>query len=193
MYRWLLTLFLHTIVGFSSQISYSNNLIDLNSLKGFNIVNSKETRLNLISKKAVVVIFLSAVCPCSNSHIQELTSLAKEYTDFEFIGIHSNVDESKEITVKYFEKAKLPFVVIQDNNAKIADEFKAYKTPHAFVIHPDGNIVYRGGVSDSHDFPSSKKRFLRDAIFDISQNNPVRTSEGRTLGCVISRGEKNVW
>lgn len=162
-------------------------------VKGADVVNGKTVALPLQARKGIVAVFLSAVCPCSNSHLQELASLSKEHPDYVFVGIHSNTDEKKETTQKYFENAKLPFPVIQDNGAKIADEFKAYKTPHAFVMKTNGEIVYQGGISSSHDFGSADRKYLREALDDLEKNRPVQTPEGRTLGCVISRGEKYVW
>lgn len=148
---------------------------------------------SLTGRKGLVAVFLSAVCPCSNSHLRELSALSKEYPDYVFIGIHSNTDEKKQSTQNYFETANLPFPVIQDNGAKIADEFKAYKTPHAFIMKSNGEIVYQGGVSSSHDFENADRKYLREALEDLAKDRPVRTKLGRTLGCVISRGGNNVW
>src|SRR5262249_48864082 len=124
---------------------------------GTRLVDSKSVAIEAGSK-GLVVVFLSAVCPCSNSHVDELRALQKEFGEFNFIGVHSNVDEAKDPTIHYFQKANLPFPVIQDTGAKLADEFHALKTPHAFVIRQDGSVVYQGGVSDSHEFKNAKKK-----------------------------------
>lgn len=160
-------------------------------LKAPDLLTMKETTVSA-GKRGLVVVFLSAVCPCSNSHLEELSALAKENPEFTFVGVHSNVDESIEKSKTYFEKAKLPFVVLQDEKAKLADQFKALKTPHAFVVTAEGT-VYRGGVSSSKQFDQADRKYLREALEDLREGRPVRTPEGRTLGCVISRGEKFVW
>jgi len=134
-----------------------------------------------------VVVFMSAKCPCSNSHIPELKNLVSRYKNFEFIGVHSNVNEPPDLTKKYFVEADLPFAVIQDNEAQIADQLKAYKTPHAFVLNPEGKILYQGGVTNSVNAQYAEKHFLKDALEDISQDKPVRLANGRTLGCIIMR------
>lgn len=144
------------------------------------------------SGKAFVVVFLSATCPCSDSHIAELKSLRETYPGFTFVGIHSNADETPEMTKKYFDQAQLPFPVLQDQKGKWLDQFKALKTPHAFVLQ-NGETVYQGGVSNSHDFSRADKKFLREALEDLAKDRKVRTAEGRTLGCAIARGDKNVW
>lgn len=175
------------------QFAQGAKSFDRSVIKGVDVVTGQSVTPAVKGRQGLVVVFLSAVCPCSNSHLQELAALAREYPAYAFIGVHSNSDEKKEPTQAYFEKAKLPFPVIQDEGSKIADELKAYKTPHAFVATLKGDVVYQGGVSDSHDLTSSSRKYLREALEDLAGHRPVRTPEARTLGCVISHGEKNVW
>ncbi len=166
---------------------------NLEQLKGPEVVSGKAIATDPKERKGAVVVFLSAVCPCSNSHIQELTTLSRDFPEFTFLGVHSNTDETKEQTQAYFKEAKLPFPVIQDNGARIADELKAYKTPHAFIVKSDGEVLYQGGVSSSRNFENADRKFLREALDDLQKGRAVKTPEGRTLGCVISREGKNVW
>lgn len=163
------------------------------AVRGADLLSGKTVAASVDGKKGAVVVFLSAVCPCSDSHIQELASLAGEYSEFAFFAIHSNVDESDADSKTYFEKVKLPFVVIQDAGAKLADEFKASKTPHSFVLLANGDVVYRGGVSSSRHFEQAEHKYLREALADLRAGRPVKTAEGRTLGCAISRGDQSAW
>lgn len=163
-------------------------------ISGQSVTEDLHVQVGGATKKGLVVVFLSAICPCSNSHLVELKSLKKDYPDFDFIGVHSNTDENKELTSSYFKTANLPFPVVQDSGAKLADEFKALKTPHVFVILSDGKTAYQGGVSSSRHFDDkTDRKYLREALDDLSAGRKVKTPEGRTLGCVISRGGKNVW
>ena len=141
--------------------------------------------------KGSVVIFLSAKCPCSNSHVEVIKKLAKEFPSAAFVAVHSNSDEGEELSRSYFRGADLGFPVIQDLQNQIADEFRANKTPHAFVVSSDGRTVYRGGVTDSKDAGKSARNFLREALEDLTSGTKIRTAEARTLGCSISRGGKN--
>ncbi len=162
------------------------------TVKGTEILSGKAQEITPKSE-GTVVVFLSATCPCSNSHVEELKSLAQEYPQFSFVAVHSNLDEELASSKEYFNKVQLGFPVLQDDNAKIADEFKALKTPHAFVLSPEGKMLYQGGVSSSRDIKKADRKFLREALSDLKQHQAVKTPEGRTLGCTISRGEKNVW
>lgn len=164
-------------------------------VKGENILTASDVSVSAVTmnKKALVVLFLSAKCPCSNSHIQEIISLYKDFPQFSFVGVHSNSDESAELSKTYFIKSEIPFPVIQDVKFAYADHFHALKTPHAFVVNSDGKILYQGGVSSSRNIDNAENKFLRDALNDLQINQSVKTPEGRTLGCSIQRGEKNVW
>jgi peroxiredoxin len=166
---------------------------DLAQIKGEDLFTTKEISIAAEGKKGLVVIFLSSKCPCSDSHNQEMNSLSKDYPDFRFVAVHSNVDEDLTKSREYFKKADLKFPVIQDGKAEIADRFKALKTPHAFVVLPTGDVAYQGGASSSKKFETAERKYLREALDDLQNGRKVKTPEGRTLGCVISRGEKNVW
>jgi hypothetical protein len=137
--------------------------------------------------RGLVVVFLSSKCPCSNSHLNELKDLAKQYPQFNFVGVHSNLDERRDISQMYFQNAALPFPVIEDHELELANELHALKTPHAFVVAANGKILYQGGVTDSRDAGSADRHYLRDALDEISHDRPVETPQARTLGCIISR------
>jgi peroxiredoxin len=170
----------HTSAWAASDSSHSQ-------IGGENVIDGAKIGIAPEQAQATVVVFLSATCPCSNSHMKELTALAKEMPKVQFVGVHSNVNETAEQSKRYFKAVNLPFPVVQDEKLRLADEYGALKTPHAFVLNAQGQIVYRGGVSSSHDFDKAERRFLREALDDIQHGRPVRAPQGRALGCAISR------
>jgi len=139
------------------------------------------------SKFGTVVIFLSSSCPCSDSHISHIKDLQKEFSKFDFVAVHSNVDEKDEDGLTYFKKAALPFEVWRDKNAKIADEFKAFKTPHAFVVNSKGEILFSGGVTSSAIAEQAQTFHLKEALKDLSENKSVKNPKARPIGCAIAR------
>ncbi|MFZ4404343.1 MAG: redoxin domain-containing protein [Pseudobdellovibrionaceae bacterium] len=165
----------------------------LQSLEGPDLLKDTPVSLQAQADKPLVVIFLSAKCPCSDSHVSELKSLAKDYPGFAFVGVHSNADEDSALSKAYFSKAQLPFPVLKDDQAAIADRYKALKTPHVFVVKADGQLLYQGGVSDSHRFEKSSRNYLREALRDIQAGQKVKASEERALGCSIARPTKKTW
>lgn len=153
---------------------------------GVNLINGGEIDI-AGGKLGTVVVFMSTKCPCSNSHVNVLKKLAAEFKDYNFVAVHSNSDESLDQAKSYFQAAALPFPVIEDTDDTLANEYRANRTPYALVIAANSKIVYRGGVTNSHEGESADKNYLRDALSDISAGRTVKVSETRTLGCAISR------
>lgn len=151
---------------------------------------SKIETLPPLTKKVRVLVFLSARCPCSNSHIAELNSIVEDFPDVEMMGVHSNQDENRSLTENYFKNIGLKFSVYEDKGAKLADQYKAFKTPHAYVLNKNQEIIFQGGVSNSHELSRADRKYLREAIEDVLANRPVRTAKAKSLGCVISREEQ---
>lgn len=145
--------------------------------------------------RPLVVVFLSVKCPCSNSHVSEIKSLYSQFKNqFQFLIVHANQDESSEQARLYFVKKGLEIPVLRDEKLQWANGLKALKTPHAFVIDKSDKILYQGGVSNSADIENANVFFLRQALDQISKGQTVQVSYGRTLGCIIERGDdKNVW
>ncbi|MFN7903687.1 MAG: redoxin domain-containing protein [Pseudobdellovibrionaceae bacterium] len=166
----------------------------ISQIEGFDLISGKNFKFALSelssSQKGIVLVFLSAVCPCSDSHISEMKRLAEKFGEFKFIAVHSNQNEKKEIAKAYFNKAALPFPVLSDHGAKIADSYRANKTPHAYVIDGQGKIVYQGGVTSSAVADQADQFYLEEALLDIRRGAAVKIPFGRTLGCVISRSKE---
>lgn len=139
--------------------------------------------------KATVVLFLSARCPCSNSHVGLVKQMSQEFPEYRFVGIHANANEPEEEARKYFKEKGLKFPVLEDVNGALAEHFKAFKTPHVFVVDKNQQILYKGGVTNSSVASDSDRNYLREALNDLKAGSTVRTPEGRTLGCTISRGK----
>jgi peroxiredoxin len=146
-------------------------------------VDFKQARL------ATVVLFLSSRCPCSASHQITLEKLSKEFTPqgFRFVGVHSNADEEEGIAKEYFKNSGLTFPVIQDRKCGIADALGAFKTPHVFVLGSDGEVLFQGGVDNSHISNQANKHYLKDALALIAEGKKPSQKEVRVLGCEIRR------
>ncbi len=162
------------------------------TVQGEDLLSGKKIELTTKSK-GTVLVFLSARCPCSNSHLKIVDQLAKDFPDFQFVGVHSNIDEKKEMAQEYFKSASLSFPMIEDDGSKLADQYRASKTPHVFVLNPAGEVVYKGGVTNSADAPSANRQYLKEALTEIQAGKAVTTAATRSLGCVISRGGSYVW
>ncbi|NDD91678.1 thioredoxin family protein, partial [bacterium] len=159
-------------------------------ITGESLTDSGFVRIERASaQKALVLAFVSSRCPCSASHESELKRLAEAYSQkgFQFVGIHSNQNETADEARVHFKVSKLGFPIIRDTGALIANQLGAIKTPHVYVIHRDGRILYQGGVDDSQIQQTASTHYLADALAQVSAGQDPEPSKTRALGCVISR------
>lgn len=156
-------------------------------IHGRDLVTGKNIDVVNLSGKPVALVFLSSFCPCSDSHRPELAKLQKDFPNALIIGVNANADEDLVDAKKYFEKSELPFPVIRDPGSKLANEYKALRTPHAFLFSPQGDLIFQGGVSSTSHFEDSAQKYLREALEDVTAGVPVRTAKARPLGCLIER------
>src|SRR5262249_43350944 len=122
------------------------------TLTGYDLVTGHQIQSHPASK-GTVIVFLSAKCPCSASHEPALAQLARDYQarGFAFVGVHSNADEPQTQAESHFKGIGLPFPVIQDDGQRWADAFGALKTPHTYVLGAQGELLYQGGVDETHN------------------------------------------
>ena len=174
----LLGYFLSSVLFSASAHAYS----------GKDVMSGAAVSFPSASAKATVLVFLSAKCPCSNSHEAKLKALYGEFSKqgFEFVAVHSNQDENEVLTLAHFKTAQLPFPVIADDHAALANEFKALKTPHVFLLK-DGKVLFQGGVDDSNDASLAQKNYLAQALSEAASGKPITQPLVRTLGCAIKR------
>jgi hypothetical protein len=163
-------------------------MASIQKFSGINTVTGVNTNVVLDHKKSgTVVVFLSALCPCSDSHISYLKGLKEKFPLFDFIGIHSNADEEVKITKEYFTKANLNFPIISDPKSLYANELGASRTPHSYLISNNGEILYQGGVTNSSKADKASEFYLFDALNSYQNGKKIKVTNSRVLGCEISR------
>ncbi len=159
-------------------------------ISGLDLVSGKNVTYSLEgSTRATVLVFLSTRCPCSASHQGVLSELAQEFgpKGVRVLGLHSNANESVEEAARFFSHAQFSFPVIQDPGAVLADRFEAVQTPHVFVLSPQGEVLFQGGVDNSKSAEKATRPFLREALNEIVEGRPPKEKSVRVLGCQIQR------
>lgn len=137
--------------------------------------------------KPRVVIFLSRTCPCTQVNIPYINELAKAHPEIEFYGIHSVKGATTKDVSELVENYKPSFQVIEDHDLKIANELKANRTPQAFILDDKNAVIYSGGITDRTNPKSAKKTYLKNALAQWQNHQPITEKETRSLGCVILR------
>lgn len=162
------------------------NEIKISEFSGFNLLSGNEETISL-EKKHLVALFLNRSCPCSQAHFDHLNKLSKKYKNFLFVGLHSNKNTNQQTAMSYYQKFKVDFPIFEDKSLQFANAFNALKTPHVFVVNPEGKIEYQGGATDSRNPKRAQQFYLQKALEEISQGKPVSNPITKTLGCYIQR------
>lgn len=131
---------------------------------------------------AVVLLFLSTVCPYANYFSPHLKKLADEYgrRGVLFVGLYSNGWESAAEAAAHGREHGFAFPLVKDEGHVIADRLGASRTPEALLVDSTGRLRYRGRVMSKQESPE-----LQRALEAVLQGRPVRTPVTKAFGCAI--------
>lgn len=156
------------------------------SLQGKDLATGRDIAWKAGTQMSVVV-FLSPLCPCSQSHEKSLRKLAEAFPSVQFLGVVSNALEPEMQARAHFTKAALPFPIIEESHHAWADSFGALNTPHAFVFDSKGDLLFQGGVDNSRDAAKATRQYLEEALGAMMAGRSVEVKQARPLGCAIRR------
>jgi peroxiredoxin len=141
-------------------------------------------RAALETHKAVVVLFLSALCPYAKYFAFHLRELHERYgpRGVLFVGVDSNGWETKDEVAELAQQRGFAFPMIKDEGHKVADLLGARATPEAFLVDSEGRLRYRGWVKSKQESPD-----LQHALDAVLEGRPVRRSETKAFGCAVDR------
>ncbi len=147
-------------------------------------------------KKAVVLFFIATECPVSNFYSPDFARIAAEYKEKGVVtyGVHCDADLTAAAAAAHAKEYGLKFPVLLDPKQKLAAAVGARKTPEAFVLAPDGKVLYHGRIDDrfstdgkQRDEPS--KHELEDAIRAVVAGKTPDVKEAAPYGCPIPRDD----
>ena len=189
----LFLIFIIPLANVSAFLSEPKRFTIPKKIEAFNLLQNKVFKWDLkksVSQKGLegtVISFLSSKCPCSNSHLTHLMDLQKKFPEYLFIGINSNKKGIKKEVRSFFKQKRLSFPILLDTNLKLANSFRALKTPHTFVINEEGRLLFHGGITNSINFKFATKFYLKESLSRLNNKEPLEQIYARTIGCSIAR------
>lgn len=160
--------------------------------------NGKTHSLDQYRGKWVVLEWLNHKCPYVRKHYDggAMQALQKKYADrVVWLSVvssapgkqgHFSNEEANELTK---EKNAAPHAVLIDAPGTVGRAYDARTTPHMFVINPQGNIVYMGGIDDK---PTSRAADLKTArphvdlaLQEALAGKPVSVPTSQPYGCNV--------
>ncbi len=165
----------------------------------FKLKNTDDKDISLASipnTKGYIIIFTSNHCPFAKAYEDRVIALHKKYAPMGFpvVAINSNDPASYDEDTFENMKAKVKekgfeFNYLADHTQTVAKAFGAQRTPHVFLVTKKADkmvLEYTGAIDDnSQDVASVTKRYVEDAIANISAGKPVITNTTKAIGCSI--------
>ena len=117
----------------------------------------------LEGKEAIAVIFIATKCPYSNkynSRYNELFDGAQKGGRAAILFVNSNDTEPMDEIKNHASQHGFHFPVLKDEKHKAADLFGAEKTPEAFLLDKQRNLLYHGRIDDDVEGKTIKRQDL---------------------------------
>lgn len=146
----------------------------------------------LAANTAAIVVFIATKCPYSNAYNERYNQLIGELKKkapkkVAFLAVNSNDTEPFDEVKKHAAERSYAFPVLKDDSHKVADLYRAEKTPEAFLVDAKGDVVYHGRIDDDTEGKNVKRRDLLAAVDDTLAGKPVSVKETKAFGCSIKR------
>lgn len=144
--------------------------------------------------KAIVVVFLSTDCPTCTHYLPTLNRISSTYKrrHVEFYGVISNAERTRSAALAFRNEHHLTFPVLFDSSGELRRSYLVQRTPHAFVLDPQGRKLYSGAIEGTRaatrrretDAASSSGTvfYLKEAIESALAGTPVETPRTRPRG-----------
>jgi len=161
--------------------------------------NGKDVALADLRGKTVVLEWTNHQCPYVMKHYGagNMQKLQADATSDGVVWIsiissepgaqgHVSADEANRLSES---RGATPTHVVIDESGAIGRAYEARTTPHMFVINPDGQLVFMGGIDDQ---PTTRESSIAEAtnyvtlaLDAVSKGEPVATQIARPYGCSI--------
>lgn len=146
--------------------------------------------------KGYVVVFTCNNCPYAKAYQDRIIALDEKYKakGFPVIAINSNdpsispEDSYDKMIVRAKEKG-YTFPYLFDESQNVYRTYGAQRTPHAFLIHKEGNdmvVKYIGAIDDNYqDASQISQSYLSGAIEAVIAGKTPEPTFTKAIGCGI--------
>lgn len=151
----------------------------------------------------VVLEWMDFHCPYVGKHYGSgnMQQLQKTYTDKNVVWLsmysvapdHRKYVSPEKMAAKNRELEGQQTAMLMDPTGKVGKTYGATNTPHMFVINPQGNLIYRGGIDDKPTTDESDiegaTNYVRAALEASMNGEEIDVQKGAPYGCPIWYGK----
>ncbi len=170
-----------------------------NTIEDFQLKNIDGKILSLKDfpeAKGFIIVFTSNGCPFAKLYPQRMNEMNLKYMPLgiPLIAINSTdtlqfEENSFTEMVKSAKESNFNFSYLTDAEQIVAKNFRANKTPHAFVIWKENNewvIKYNGAIDDNAAHPELvQNKYVENAVNELLRGEDVKIKETKSIGCSI--------
>ncbi len=169
---------------------------DIQDFKLKNVDGRMVSMKDFPDAKGFIIIFTCNHCPFAKLYPPRLNALNEKYKPlgYPLIAISSTdtILYEEDTYPKMVEKATneaFNFPYLFDETQSVAQNFKAQKTPHAYVLQKvkgGWDIRYNGAIDDNGGEPEAvTQAFVADAVDALLAGKAVAVHETKSIGCQI--------
>ena len=161
--------------------------------------NGANVALSSLKGKTVVLEWTNHQCPYVKKHYSSgnMQALQKEAVadDVVWVSVISSGEgkqgyvSDEQANSLSTERDASPTHVLLDSSGDIGKLYRAKTTPHMFIINPEGNVAYMGGIDDIPSADSADiedaNNYVRVALGEMKEGQPISTATSRPYGCSI--------
>ncbi|WP_457282695.1 thioredoxin family protein [Polaromonas sp. P5_D5] len=148
--------------------------------------------------KLVVLEWTNPGCPFVRKHYSgNMQGLQKEFTAKGVVWLSINSTEAE--SSDYLAPAKLagwmaekqgqPTATLMDESGRIGQLYGAKTTPHMYIISPQGQLIYAGGIdsipSARVDDIKTATNYVRQGLTEALGGKPLSVATSRAYGCSV--------
>ncbi len=178
---------------------YETKSINGNTIADFSLKNVDGKNISLSNyknAKGFIVIFTCNHCPFAKLYPERMSKLNTRYKSLgvPLIAISSTdttayEEDTYPKMVAKAKQEKFNFPYLFDGTQTAAKNFRAQKTPHAFVVWKEKGkyvIKYNGAIDDNGAEPEKvKNQYVANAVDALLQGKEIEITESKSLGCQI--------
>lgn len=191
-FPFLAAILLTSVFLFAGNFNSTSGPEEVTKVENFSLKDYNGKTHNLKDykdSKAIVLMFIATQCPVSNAYNKRMAEIYKNYKDknVTFLAINSNKTEPVDEVKEHAKKNNFDFIILKDDNNKIADRLGATVTPEIYVLNSDYEVLYHGRIDDSRDEKNVKSNDLATALDEILAGKKVSNKKTVAFGCTIKR------
>lgn len=196
MVRWsLATMALIGLLAFNgvptAKLNAKGQVMSLSELRWRDLDGNTMRWSDLHRHKAIVFLMLSSRCPAVPRYAPRLNRLYETYhgRGVAFIGLYPEADENPDKVRDHVQRMGFRFPIVLEGAADIARALNATHVPQAFVLNPQGRLLYSGAIDSVIKREVAQHHYLRDALEAALKGKPVKIARTEVVGCFLSLPE----